>query len=87
MYNFAKYWGFWVEHLLSTPFQKPIKLAKPKDFSTMSGLITQTNFIKKIISINPLDKDFVDYEKLRKSGLDEQQALTKLQINTVHPSG
>ena len=36
---------------------------------------------------NPLDKDFIDYEKLRKSGFDEQQTLKKLQIKTVPPSG
>ena len=39
----------------------------------MSSLITQTNFF--------------EYEKLRKSGFDEQQALKKLQIRTVPPSG
>ena len=36
---------------------------------------------------NPLDKDFVDYEKLKKSGFDEQQTLKKLQIKTFPPSG
>ena len=29
----------------------------------------------------------IDYEKLKKSGIDEQQALKKLQIRTVSPSG
>ena len=44
-------------------------------------------FFSKLRNNNPLDKDFVDYEKLRKSGFDEQQALKKLQIQTVPPSG
>ena len=34
-----------------------------------------------------LGKDLKDYEKLRKSGLDEQQGLEKLQIRTVPSSG
>ena len=40
-------------------------------------------FFSKLIYNNPLDKDFIGYEKLRKSGFDEQQALKKLQIKTV----
>ena len=44
-------------------------------------------FFSKLRNNNPLNKDFIDYEKLRKSGFDEQQALKKLQIKTVPPSG
>ena len=44
-------------------------------------------FFSKLRSNNPLDKDFIDYEKLRKSGFEEQQALKKLQIKTVPSSG
>ena len=44
-------------------------------------------FFSKLKNNNPLNKDFIDYEKLRKSGFDEQQALKKLQIKTVPPSG
>ena len=36
-------------------------------------------FFSKLRNNKPQDKDF-EYEKLRKSGLDEQQALKKLQI-------
>ena len=39
----------------------------------------------KFFSVNL--ETIVDYEKLRKSGIDEQQALKKLQIQTVPPSG
>ena len=44
-------------------------------------------FFSKLRNNNPLEKDFIDYEKLRKSGFGEQQALKKLQIKTVPPSG
>ena len=44
-------------------------------------------FFSKLRNNNPLDKDFIDYDKLEKSGFDEQQALKKLQIKTVRPSG
>ena len=44
-------------------------------------------FFSKLRNNNPLDKDFIDYEKLRKSGFEEQQALKKLQIKTVPSSG
>ena len=44
-------------------------------------------FFSKLRNNNPLDKDFIDYEKLEKSGLDEEQALKKVQIKTVPPSG
>ena len=44
-------------------------------------------FFSKLRKNNPLDKDFLDYDKLRKSMLDEQQALKKLQVKTVPQSG
>ena len=40
-------------------------------------------FFSELRNKIPLDKDFVDYEKLNKSGLHKQQALKKLQIKTV----
>ena len=44
-------------------------------------------FFSELNNNNPLDKDFIDYEKLRKSAHDEEQALRKLQIKTVPPYG
>ena len=44
------------------------------------------DFFSKPRKNKTLDKDFVDYEKLRKSGLDEQQALKNCKIKTVPPS-
>ena len=61
-------------------FDNPDKLDFP-------GLPPYEALFSKLRNNNPLDKDFTDYEKLRKSGLDEQQALKKLQIKTVPPSG
>ena len=37
-------------------------------------------FFSKLRNNNPLDKDFKDYQKMRSSECDEQQALKKLQI-------
>ena len=49
----------------------------------LGGETTLGSFLKAYKA----SEDFTDYEKLRKSGLDEQQALKKLQIKTVPPSG
>ena len=57
-------------------FDNPDKLDFP-------GLPPYEAFFSKLRNNNPLDKDFTNYEKLRKSGHDEQQALKKLLIKTV----
>ena len=54
-------------------FNNPDKLDFPE-------LPAYEDFFSRLRNNNPLDKDFIDYEKLRKSGFDEQQALKKLQI-------
>ena len=61
-------------------FDNPDKLDFPK-------LPPYEAFFSKLRNNNPLNKDFIDYEKLRKSGLDEQEVLKKLQFKTVPPSG
>ena len=61
-------------------FDNPDKLVFPE-------LPPYEVFFSKLRNNNPLDKDFIDYEKLRKSEFDEEQALKKLQIKTVPPSG
>ena len=43
-------------------------------------------FFSELRNNNALEKDFIDYEKLRKSEFDEQQALNELQIKTGPPS-
>ena len=62
-----------------TWFKNPDKLVFPE-------LPPYEAFFNKLRNNNPLDKDFIDYEKLRNSGLDEQQALKKLQIKNVPSS-
>ena len=44
-------------------------------------------FFSKLRNNNSFDKDFKDYQNLKSSGLDEQQALKKLQIKSVPASG
>ena len=61
-------------------FDNPDKLEFPE-------LLPYEAFFSKLSNHNPLDKDFIDYEKQRKSGFDEQQDLKKLQIKKVPPSG
>ena len=60
-------------------FDNPDKLEFPE-------LPPYEAFFSNTRNNNPLDKDFIDNEKLRKSGLDEHQALKKLQTKTVPPS-
>ena len=50
-------------------FDNPHKLDFPK-------LSPYEAFFSKVRTNNPLDKDFIDFEKLRKSGLDKKQALS-----------
>ena len=74
---------------------KPNKASKTKEFSPNEWFDNPVKpdfppceaFFSKLRNNNPLDKDFIDYEKLRKSELEEQQALKKLQIKTVPQSG
>ena len=61
-------------------FDNPDKLVFPE-------LSPYEAFFSKLRNKKPLEKDFQDFEKLRKSGFDEQKALKKLQIKTVPPSG
>ena len=44
-------------------------------------------FFSKFRNNSLQDKNFFDYEELRKSGLDEEEAMKKLQIKNVLPSG
>ena len=41
----------------------------------------------KLRNNNPLDKNYKDYQNLRSSRLDEQQAVKKLQTKSVPASG
>ena len=61
-------------------FDNPEKLDFPK-------LPPYEAFFSKLRNNNSLDKDFIVFEKLRKSELVEQLALRKLQIKTIPSSG
>ena len=61
-------------------FDNPEKLYVPESPSYEA-------FFSKLRNNNPLDKEFIHYEKLRKSRFDEQQPFKKLQIKTVPPFG
>ena len=44
----------------------------PSEWFDNPELPPYETFFSKLRNNNPLDKDFIDYEKMRKSGLDEQ---------------
>ena len=45
------------------------------------------SFFIKLRKINPLEKDYSDFENLTTSGLSSQQAVCKLRLNKVPPTG
>ena len=44
-------------------------------------------FFSKLRNINPLEKDYNDFEKLTTSGLSTKQAVCKLQLKKILPTG
>ena len=44
-------------------------------------------FFSKLRDHNPLEKEFTDFTKLLNSGLSQQEALKKLRLKVVPPSG
>ena len=45
------------------------------------------SFFNKLRNINPLEKDYNDFENLITSGLSSEQALCKLRLNKIPPTG
>ena len=45
------------------------------------------SFFSKLHSINPLEKDYNDFENLTTSGLSSEQAVCKLRLNKIPPTG
>ena len=45
------------------------------------------SFFSKLRNINPLEKDYNDFENLTHSGLSSEQAVCKLQLNKIPPTG
>ena len=67
-------------------FSLVIGMSAPKSSRTKNYLHAKS-FSVKLRNSTPLDKDFMDYQNLRSSGLDEQQALKKHPIKSVPASG
>ena len=44
-------------------------------------------FFSKLRNVNPLEKDYSDYQKLLSSGLKSEQALSKMKLSKPPPSG
>ena len=45
------------------------------------------SFFSKVRNINPLEKDYNDFENLTTSGLSSEQAVCKLRLNRIPPTG
>ena len=45
------------------------------------------SFFSKLRDINPLEKDYIDFENLTTSGLSSQQAVCKLRLNKIPQTG
>ena len=61
-------------------FDNPDKLDFPE-------LPPHEALFSKLRNNNPLDEEIINFGKMSKSGLGEQQVLKNLQIKTVPPSG
>ena len=61
-------------------FDNPIKLNNKK-------LLPYDSFLSKLRNINPLDKDYNDFESLTIKGLSSKQAVCKLRLNKILPTG
>ena len=44
-------------------------------------------FFSKLRNVNPLENDYSDYQKLLSSGLNPEQALSKMKLFKPPPSG
>ena len=44
-------------------------------------------FFSKLRNVNPLEKDYSDYQKLLSSGLKSEEALSKMKLSKLPPSG
>ena len=49
-------------------------------------LLPYDSFFIKLRNINPLEKDYNDFENLTTSGLSSEQAVSKLRLNKTPPN-
>ena len=52
-----------------------------------SGLPPYDAFFSKLLNVNPLEKDYSDYQNLLSSGLKTEEALSKMKLSKPPPSG
>ena len=76
-----------------TKLQK-LKASFPMNGSTVhkrkinnSELPPYDTFFSKVRNVNPLEKDYSDYQKLLSSGLKTEEALSKMKLSKPLPSG
>ena len=50
-------------------------------------LLPYESFFSKLRNFNPLEKDYNDFENLTTSGLSSEQAVCKLRVNKIPPTG
>ena len=67
--------GFFPHEWFDNPKKMNNKELPPYDF-----------FFSKLRNINPLEKDYNDFESLTSSGLSTEQALCKLRLNKIPPT-
>ena len=58
----------------------------PKNFNNKE-LPPYDCFFSKLRNINPLEKDYNDFENLTSSGLSSKQAVCKIRLNKIPPTG
>ena len=79
-------------------FLKAYKIEETKDFSPYEWLDNPEkvnnkelppydSFFSKLRNINPLEKDYNDFENFTTSGLSSEQAVCKLRLNNIPPTG
>ena len=52
-----------------------------------SELLPYDAFFSKLRNVNPLEKDYSDYQNLLGSGLKTEEALSKMKLSKPPPSG
>ena len=97
MCSYLMVWTFLVELLVLTRSSKLTKQKKLNAFSPMSGSTIpkswttknylHTIFFSKLRNINPLEKDYNVFENFTTSGLSSEQAVCKLRLNKIPPTG
>ena len=72
--------------------QKRLKIFSPMNGSTIPKSWTKKNYLHKIPlfsklrNVNPVEKDYSDFENLTTSGLSSRQALCELRLNKTPPT-